>query len=122
MTSPFLIGNVSGPNPHLALAVEHDEHLLVDAMIMERPGALAGRHHGQVAAELLRAEPPSDVADPRGKFLGCFLRAGKIGTVANLAEFDVGDAQNRLWHNALLKYGSGKQRASVTLVRSHGRE
>ena len=106
-------------DPHLALAFEHDEHLLVDAMIVERPGALAGRHHGQIAAELLRAEPPADVADLRGKFLRRFLRAGKVGAVANLAEFDVGDVQDRLRHEALLKYASGS--AQTTPARAPAR-
>jgi hypothetical protein len=94
-------------DPHLALAFEHDEHLFVDAMIVERPGALARRHHGQVAAELLRADAPADVADLRGEFLRRFLRARTIGTVANFAKFDVSDVQDRYWHHALLKYGSG---------------
>jgi hypothetical protein len=44
-------------------------------MIVERPGALAGRHDGQIVAELLRADAPGDVADLRGEFLRGVLSA-----------------------------------------------
>ena len=86
-------------DPHLALAFEDEEHLLVDAMVVERPGALARRHHGEVVAELLRADAPPDVADLRLEFLRRVPAPGAVGAVADLAEFDVGHVEDRLRHD-----------------------
>src|SRR6185295_15042872 len=90
-------------DPHLTLALKHDEHFLIDAMVVEWPGAFAGRHDGQVAPELLRANPAADVANPGGEFLRRMFRTG--GAVADLAEFDISDVEDGLRHGGFLQCG-----------------
>src|SRR5262249_36224707 len=48
---------------HFALSFEDEEELLVHAMAMEREGALAGRKHSDVRADLLGAEARADEAE-----------------------------------------------------------
>src|SRR6185436_4144259 len=89
-------------NPYFALAFENEKHLLVDAMIMKWPSALARGHDGQIIAELLRTDAPSNVADLRGKFLRGIFRARNVRTVADLAKLDIGKIEDGFWHDGSL--------------------
>src|SRR5262249_40689810 len=89
-----------GADPYLALAGENEEHLLVDAVIVEREGPLAGRHGCHIVSELPRAEPPADVAEARLELVRRMFCARRSRALAPIAKFDVGNIENRVAHGS----------------------
>ena len=81
---------------HAPTALENEEHLFVDAMVVERECALARRHGRDVVAELAGAETPSDLPRARVEALRGIARSGiRRGPRRQL---DVGDVDDSLCH------------------------
>src|SRR5882724_1391407 len=71
-------------------------------MIVKRPGAMAGLNHGDVAAEFLRTDAPSDIAELGLEFFRRILAGRYVRAVTDTTQFDIGDVDDRLRHVRLL--------------------
>src|SRR5882672_1110220 len=80
-----------GADAQFAFAFEHEEHLLVDAVVVQRKGALAGRQDRDVVAELARADARRNLSELRGETLA----------VTPVLEFDVVEVEDRMRHCCL---------------------
>src|SRR5690242_499794 len=89
-----------GAIAQLAAAFEDDEHLLFGAVTVERAGALARRHHGEVAAQLARADTAGDLTPAQVVAFGggALWQAGGDRRVGGGLHHHVGKVEDRSGH------------------------
>jgi hypothetical protein len=83
-------------NTDLAFALQDEEHLLVDAMAVERKRAFAGRHHSQVVSEVLGADLPADLRDAAPKAFRRLRNSALRRHLGARHRFEIGDVDDRM--------------------------